>query len=711
MIELKNVSKYYSNSGNVTLGLRNINLSLHANEIVAITGDSGAGKSTLLNVITGVDTYEEGEIYFFGNETSYFNHDDMDLFLKNNVSFVFQNYNIIDSYSVLENVMLPLLLSGKTLDEAKTKALEIIEKVGLKKRAHNKGTKLSGGEKQRCVIARALASNARILACDEPTGNLDSETGNEIIQLIKEVAKDKLVLIVTHNYAQVEDIITRRITVADGEIIEDVCLKDTPAVEEIGNLDLAENKMRFPSFLKLVFENIFSTPKKTIFSSLVLMVVSFVTLVLCLLALQYSYESGYNENKMYNYLSKDRLIAYDIHHNALNKEALASAPTDEYYYNSFYEETSFIVSTHNNVKFATCYTKHQMNYELVRGEEINYNDDEINEFIAVFPASYNSRQLSEIYMSLNKMFYYGPETSSRYHYEIYFGNMVGVALSDEIFEPYVVLEKEPQNLISFLINRMANAYFETTDGEMIEMYSSTSYISRKSYISCPTYLEGKFNYEFLIGDLYPVSYDLEIIYEDRLSAYTPTFVIQNDFLEGELKPTFDEVYEVSFYTSNVDKLRQHLNSYDISVTIPARYEQNTTLNYVYLYVFIALIVVALISLFFISYVVLSRIYASKNKDYGIMRTLGMVRNQLKWMVILELSIIGFLSAVLSLVLFIILYFATNLLTMGDYLSAILCLIYLLTMIIFSIFIARRFNKRLYKFSINTTLKGEVARND
>ena len=114
MLKLKNVSKYYSTNGLVSLGLRNINLEFEKNEIVAITGDSGSGKSTLLNVITGVDTYEDGEIYFLGNETSYFNQDDMDLFRKNNVSFIFQNYNILDSYTVLENVTLPLLLRGKT---------------------------------------------------------------------------------------------------------------------------------------------------------------------------------------------------------------------------------------------------------------------------------------------------------------------------------------------------------------------------------------------------------------------------------------------------------------------------------------------------------------------------------------------------------------------------------------------------------------------
>ena len=221
MIELKNVNKYYNSNGTITVALRNVNLKLSKGEIVAITGPSGAGKSTLLNVICGVDKYEEGEIYFKGEETSYFNQNDMDVFRKNHIGFIYQSYNIIDSYTVLENVMLPLVLKGEKYEVAKEKALHYIEKVGLSHRIDNKGIKLSGGEKQRCVIARALAQDFEILACDEPTGNLDSETGKQIIELIKEVAEDRLVLIVTHNYDQVKDIVTRTIKVNDSEIIED----------------------------------------------------------------------------------------------------------------------------------------------------------------------------------------------------------------------------------------------------------------------------------------------------------------------------------------------------------------------------------------------------------------------------------------------------------------------------------------------------------
>ncbi len=221
-----------------------------------------------------MDTFDEGEIYYNGEETSYFDINDMDLFRKDKIGFIFQNYNIIESYTVLENVLLPLKIQGVPIKEAREKALEVLEKVGLKNRINNKGSELSGGEKQRTVIARALVSNTQILACDEPTGNLDSKTGKDIINLIREVAKDKLVLIVTHNFDEVKDIATRKITVFDGEIVEDIELKKIEKIELKEPLNLDNSKISKKTISNVAFSNLKSTPKKTFFMSLILILIS-----------------------------------------------------------------------------------------------------------------------------------------------------------------------------------------------------------------------------------------------------------------------------------------------------------------------------------------------------------------------------------------------------------------------------------------------------
>ena len=315
MFELKDVYKYYHNQGVTNKGLLDVNLKLERGEIVVITGESGSGKSTLLNVITKQDTFDEGEIYYYGNETSYFSVDDMDHFRKNKIGFIFQNYNIIDSYTVLENVMLPLIINDVPYNEAKAEAMEIIKKVGLEKWAKNRGTKLSGGQKQRCVIARALASRCDVLACDEPTGNLDVQTGNEIVELIKEVAQDKLVLIVTHNYDQFAKIATRKIKVHDGQIIEDTYIS-RPEMEENKELDLDYVPVKYKTDARIALNNLKSTPRKTFLMCLITLFTAFFAFYLY----QASYtliRNSYKDNQ-FIYQGDNKVIAYDKNHNTID---------------------------------------------------------------------------------------------------------------------------------------------------------------------------------------------------------------------------------------------------------------------------------------------------------------------------------------------------------------------------------------------------------
>ena len=229
LLQLKDIGKIYVSDNNVAVGIRGVNLSFDRGEFVAITGKSGSGKSTLLNVISGMDSYEEGELLIEGQPTSHYLQPEWENYREKYISFIFQDYNIIDSLTVLQNVELALMHIDDTKERRK-RALDLIDRVGLTSHIKHKGSKLSGGQKQRTVIARALAKDSPIILADEPTGNLDSKTSAEIIDLLKEVSKDKLLIVVTHNFEQVEEHATRHIRIFDGAVESDTAICQ-PALE------------------------------------------------------------------------------------------------------------------------------------------------------------------------------------------------------------------------------------------------------------------------------------------------------------------------------------------------------------------------------------------------------------------------------------------------------------------------------------------------
>ena len=269
MLKLENVSKYYYSSSNVCCALRKINLQFKLGEFVAITGESGSGKTTLLNVISGFESYEEGEILFNNEQTSYYDAEDWELYRKNEIAFIFQNYNLIDSYSVLENVMVTYILEGIPYENAKSKSIEILEKVGLSKDINKKTTKLSGGQKQRLAIARALAKETNIIVADEPTGNLDEENGNAVLKILKKLSKDKLVIIVTHNQAQVEPYISRKIRLHDGEVVSDEVCSNVEIVQN--KKTIKEEKKQFKKVLNFSYLNIKSQPIRSLLLCMIIL--------------------------------------------------------------------------------------------------------------------------------------------------------------------------------------------------------------------------------------------------------------------------------------------------------------------------------------------------------------------------------------------------------------------------------------------------------
>ena len=221
MLELNNIVKDYISGDTRVTALKGINLRFRDSEFVSILGQSGCGKTTMLNIIGGLDQYTSGDLKINGRSTKKFKDRDWDAYRNNSIGFVFQSYNLIPHQTVLANVELALTLSGVSKSERRKRAIEALEKVGLKEQIHKKPNQMSGGQMQRVAIARALVNDPDILLADEPTGALDTETSVQIMEILKEIAKDRLIIMVTHNPELAEQYSTRIIRLLDGQITDD----------------------------------------------------------------------------------------------------------------------------------------------------------------------------------------------------------------------------------------------------------------------------------------------------------------------------------------------------------------------------------------------------------------------------------------------------------------------------------------------------------
>ena len=700
MIKLENVTKFYNSKGIITHALKNINLELYKNEFVAICGPSGSGKSTLLNVICKQDTFDEGEIYYKGNETAYFNVDDMDDFRKNKVGFIFQNYNIIESYTVLQNVMLPYELKGMPTKEAKKKALAIIDEVGLHDKINNRGAELSGGQKQRCVIARALAFEPEILACDEPTGNLDSETGAEIMALIAKIAHDKLVLVVTHNYEEVEPYATRKLTIVDGTLYEDKILREVPYDDEkeVLNLDYVPipKKINF----KVALRNLINTPKKTIFSSLVIFFACFFMLSLYQF-IRYSYDYQINYYNDFAYKSKDKVVI-GPKNKALTEDDIAQiAGNRPYVVNSVLDVKSFtgnfdMNKYYLNVYFETYYTDYNPNvgrkpendteaYLLVSDAEA------LNDYKPYLNCEWTSS-------SINKSF-----------------KIVGIEKTDKVKTNVLCIDSKVYNDILKLeynyeidcvhqsgndveyINRQINMVLASGDRNILHMPKQLN--NEISSVKIEGYRSVISNNDLVIFvDVDNIVYDLK----SGEDFYIEVAHVKNN-----------EIKQVSIYNANTSVLNKAKNlgyfaintkEYDVTSDL------NHFLNNLQAYGMMILFSIAIIIIYFISYLVMIHIYKTKAYDFNIFRTLGVTKRDMRYITIFELLIQTVIISIFTYLLTLILgAFAKENSPLIIYSSINFgtSLIYFLIIFLFGYLIARRFNKKLFKFSVAKTFK-EVA---
>ena len=700
MIKLENVTKFYNSKGIITHALKNINLELYKNEFVAICGPSGSGKSTLLNVICKQDTFDEGEIYYKGNETAYFNVDDMDDFRKNKVGFIFQNYNIIESYTVLQNVMLPYELKGVPAKEAKKKALAIIDEVGLHDKINNRGAELSGGQKQRCVIARALAFEPEILACDEPTGNLDSETGAEIMALIAKIAHDKLVLVVTHNYEEVEPYATRKLTIVDGTLYEDKILREVPYDDEkeVLNLDYVpiHKKINF----KVALRNLINTPKKTIFSSLVIFFACFFMLSLYQY-IRYSYDYQINYYNDFAYKSKDKVVI-GPKNKALTEDDIAQiAGNRPYVVNSVLDVKSFtgnfdMNKYYLNVYFETYYTDYNPN--VGRKPE---NDTEAYLLVS------DAEALNDYKPYLNCEW-----TSSSFNKSF---KVVGIEKTDKVKTNVLCIDSKVYNDILKLeynyeidcvhqsgndveyINRQINMVLASGDRNILHMPKLLN--NEISSVKIEGYRSVISNNDLVI------SVDVDNIVYDLKSG--------EDFYIEVAHVKNNEIKQVSIYNANTSVLNKAKNLGYFAINTKeydATSDLNHFLNNLQAYGMMILFSIAIIIIYFISYLVMIHIYKTKAYDFNIFRTLGVTKRDMRYITIFELLIQTIVIEIVVYVIAILIgafSYAGNPLVIYKSVSLVASILYFVVMTIFGYLIARRFNKKLFKFSVAKTFK-EVA---
>lgn len=378
MLTLSYLTKIYQSGENSVLALKNINLNFRQNEFVAILGPSGCGKTTMLNIIGGLDRYTNGDLKIDCVSTKSYSDKDWDTYRNNSIGFVFQSYNLIPHQSVLENVELSLTLAGISKKERTQKAKSALEKVGLGDQCNKKPNQLSGGQMQRVAIARALVNDPQIVLADEPTGALDSKTSVQVMELLKEVAKDRLVIMVTHNSELARQYATRTISLLDGQITKDT----NPYLIIDQNQKLArppkQSSMSFATAFKLSLKNLISKRTRTFMTSFA------GSIGIIGIALVLAVANGFNI-----YITK------------LQKETLANYPLT--IYSSIMDITSISPPDNNSnsdkenfpdITLSGITSSSQMNYDTL--ENANHKNIFSDDYL-----SYLNAMPTELYTSMN----------------------------------------------------------------------------------------------------------------------------------------------------------------------------------------------------------------------------------------------------------------------------------------------------------------------
>lgn len=732
MLKLENVSKIYYTNGIVATGISKVNLELNIGEFVVITGESGSGKSTLLNVISGIDSYEEGEMYINGKETSHYTEKDFEEYRKKYIANIFQSFNLINSYTVYQNVELVLLLNGYKRRQIKKKVLDIIDKVGLTKFKNTKVSKLSGGQKQRVAIARAIVKDTPIIVADEPTGNLDTKSAYEIIELLKNVAKDKLVVIVTHNIEQVEKYATRIIKMHDGRMIQNTEIKN---INEDSKITQASGKnITIPNQYRLGIRNTFN-----IFSKFILLFIVFTFMSVAFLSeysafklVEHSTEesSGYSANL--RDISKERILI-----NKQNRE-----PFTEDDYNKIKQLSNIDYIVEDDISLDTEF--------ILRNDTLNtygYIKD-INNFEGNIDIGRMPENDGEIILKANKDDYtitqmldetlnseFSLQKSYREGDTIRTVKIVGIQYNENntIYDRTFYVSNEVKKVVRSYVHNQYSDMKTLLNDKYVQYNIETSENVEPGTAIVNDDLKYQFKNNKIINQNINISVS-NIYYEDnidltitktftksnlkKLTGYTDYSYYQNAIIinPDDYNSLYDKPsYQSSVYVKDasiIDQTMSELENLGLkpkkATDFKVEYENESQIVKIFK---VVVTIFVIIVVFFISYLIISIILKSRNIYYTTLRMLGATSKSTRKILNIELFINSTLSYLMVLTFgylvkqdIIKIEFIANLI---KYITLNECILMYLILFVVTQLIARKFAKKIFKSSAMNRYNEEV----
>ena len=728
MIRLKNVSKIYYQNGSIATGFSKVSTKFDIGEFIVVVGESGSGKSTLLNVISGLDSYEEGEMYINGEETSHYTDHDFEDYRRKYVANIFQAFNLVNSYTVKQNVELVLLIHGFSKKEVKEKVDSILKKVGLYELRNRRVSRLSGGQKQKVAIARALAKETPIIVADEPTGNLDKEAAKEIFKLLSDIAKDKLVIVVTHNFEQVSKYATRVLKMHDGRLIEDKKIKDVERKELVSN-QYKEMNVIYKLFLSI--RNAFNVIPKFLLVLAVFLIMSFVLIYRTYGVFQDEYDTLNNGSKVFVDRSPERII--------VNKKDRTQFTNDDLNnINNLDNVSSIDEYDYKEIEMKLEIVKNDINYDvgidnlsnvdakLVYGKYPNESDELL---LLVNDDTWDLNYAKEYMLNQDTTLNYKYSYSSYRKFKI-----VGiavfnseekknfqVAIKDEYFQDLINYYRFLQKFVNDDITIDKFPYYVIFPTNKLKAGEILYDASFQEFCDDETCVEKAIN--FTVKDLYftkkkeyilgnPVDnqklLELGITNVNDLDSQYVLYLSFEDIYDL----VYNGCYQISLYVDNVDNVNDVLSKLDLMGYDTLALKDTVAVSSSSIKLFRLMnmisIVVTIIVLVAVSSVIINLVLRSRIKYFAVVRMLGGSLKLNRSLINIELSFIASIAYIVTIGLYLFNHFKPifnfDIFKFIKYYHLII--IYGLVIILTQI-IAYKFSKKIFKSSMINTYNMEV----